>query len=242
MTSLLLSCGDIEANPGSPPDDRGDTPLALHDDGQQDQHSCHSQSSSQLPQSLHQGVMTILKNTMKRMEANQVKHADVIKQKLKTVSDLSIERMRNVEGNQSAMASDIRELTSHCQNLLIENRALKDRLNFLNEQCESLENHRKRNNLIFLGLARCEDESWKDRAEVKTVIRQGMGLCVEIQIERAHRAGKAIVAKLLSYQQKMLIFESARRLNEADGFDNVYIKEDFSRTETEKARTWKQSP
>ena len=75
MTSLLLSCGDIESNPGPSPDSRGDnTPLESRDDGPQDQHSGHSQSSSQLPQSLDQDVLTILKDTMKRMEANQVKH------------------------------------------------------------------------------------------------------------------------------------------------------------------------
>ena len=103
MTSLLLSCGDIESNPGPSPDGRGDsTPLASHDDGLQDQHSCHSQPSSQLPQILYQDVMTILKDTMKRMEANQVKHADATEQKLKIVSDSIIERMRKVEESQSA--------------------------------------------------------------------------------------------------------------------------------------------
>ena len=65
--------------------------------------------------------MTILKDTMKQMEANQVKYADAVYQKLKMVSDSIIERMRKVEENQSAMASDIREFTSHCQTLVIEN-------------------------------------------------------------------------------------------------------------------------
>ena len=87
------------------------------------------------------------------------------------MSDSIVERMRKVEENQSAMATDIRELTSHCQKLVLKNRALKDRWDFLNEKYESLENHSKRNNLVFLGLERCEDEWWDNCAENdKTVI------------------------------------------------------------------------
>lgn len=61
-----------------------------------------------------------------------------------------------------------------------------------------------------------------------------MGLHDEIQIERTHRAGKAIVVRFLSCQKKMLILKNACRLNESDDFDNAYVKEDCLRTVRQK--------
>ena len=42
--------------------------------------------------------------------------------------------------------------------------------------------------------------------------------------------GKAIVVRFLSYKQKMLVLTNARKLKTANGYDNIYVKEDFSET------------
>ena len=138
------------------------------------------------------------------------KHADAVKQQLKLVSGSIIEWMRKVEENQSAMADDIRELTSHCQNLLKENRALKRSLGFHHRQVQVAGKPQQKEHAHFLGLATFEKDLWDDCVEkVKTVIREGVELRDEIRTKRAHRAGKAIVVKF-SNQQKMLILKNAR--------------------------------
>ena len=62
---------------------------------------------------------------------------------------------------------------------------------------------------------------------MKEVIHEGMGIAEEVHIERAHRAGKAIVARFLSYKQKMAVLLKARELKNSD-YDHIYVREDFS--------------
>ena len=65
---------------------------------------------------------------------------------------------------------------------------------------------------------------------MKEAIREGMGITEDILIERAHRSGKAIVAKFLSYKQKTTVLTQARKLNQSETFKNIYVREDFSET------------
>ena len=66
--------------------------------------------------------------------------------------------------------------------------------------------------------------------KVKACMREGMVFTERMEIERAHRVGKAIVVKFLSCKQKMLVLTNARNLKTSDGYDNIYISEDFSET------------
>ena len=54
-----------------------------------------------------------------------------------------------------------------------------------------------------------------------------MGMAEEVHTEPAHRAGKAIVARFLSYKQKMAVLSKARELKNSD-YDHIYVREDFS--------------
>ena len=92
------------------------------------------------------------------------------------------------------------------------------------------DNQSRRNNLLFLGFepARGGPESWQDcERKVKKVIHEEMGIAEEIHIERAHRAGKVIVARFLSYKQKMAVLSKAREPKNSD-YDHIYVREDFS--------------
>ena len=57
--------------------------------------------------------------------------------------------------------------------------------------------------------------------KVKGCISEGMGITERMEIERAHRVGKAIVVKFLSYKQKMLALTNAHKLKTSDGYDNI---------------------
>ena len=69
-----------------------------------------------------------------------------------------------------------------------------------------------------------------------------MGITERLEIERAHRAGKAIVVRFLSYKQKMLVLTNARKLKTSNGYDNIYVREDFSETVQKKTSSTDEGP
>ena len=96
-----------------------------------------------------------------------------------------------------------------------------------------MENQSRRNNLVFTGFASVKEgfESWEDcERKVKACVKEGMGTTERLEIQQAHRPGKAIVVRLLSYKQKMLVPTNARKLKTSNGYDNIYVREDFSET------------
>ena len=98
-------------------------------------------------------------------------------------------------------------------------------------KCDSLENHSRRNNLLFFGLQKeRERESWEDCEEiVKKVIKDGMGISENIDIERAHRIkNDVVVVKFLSFKQKNTILLKSSTLKRSDSYKNITVREDFS--------------
>ena len=76
-------------------------------------------------------------------------------------------------------------------------------MNYLTEKCDYMENQSRRNNLVFTGFASVREgfESWEDcERKVKACVKEGMGITERLEIKRAHRAGKAIVVRFLSYK------------------------------------------
>ena len=124
-------------------------------------------------------------------------------------------------------------LHSECQALRSDNQDLRGTVNYLAEKCDYMENQSRRNNLVFTGFASVREgfESWEDcERKVKACVKEGMGITERLEIERAHRAGKAVVVRFLSYKQKMLVLTNARKLKTSNGYDNIYVREDFSET------------
>ena len=138
-----------------------------------------------------------------------------------------------MEEELTQLASDVGELHTQYQAVWRENQELRNAVGFLGSKCDYLENQSRRNNLLFLGFPavpagtehfdECEGKG-------KEAIREGMGKKEDILIERAHRSGKAIVAKFLSYKQKTTVLTQARKLNQSVTFKNIYVREDFSET------------
>ena len=66
--------------------------------------------------------------------------------------------------------------------------------------------------------------------KVKACIREGTDITERMEIEQAHKVGKAIVVKFLSYNPKILVLTNARKLKTSDGYNKTYVREDFSET------------
>lgn len=241
IAGFLLTCGDVESNPGPGPgsSDRGivaDNTTGTH--APYDQYSTDNNNSSYRfygdpsPLGRFQAELShTLNQAITRMETTSRQQGQNIEQRLRRVEDKIDHRLRAVEDNQGQLHSDMRELHSQCQSLWEQNEDLRSSVNHLTSKCDSLENQNKRNNLLFFGLstARGVFESWEEcELKVRQAIREGMGITEEINIERAYRSGRVIIARFLSYKQRMLVLSNAHRLNGSDTFSNIFVREDFS--------------
>ena len=219
-----MLAGDIESNPGPEGSKQRSMSMDQIHSGQ-----VSDEVQVQHMKSFHQDMLKSLNEALCRMEANQVKHAEEVEGRLKEVADSFTQRLSQVEEQQSRLAEEVTGMRAEYEELSRENLYLKQQLDDVVAKCDVLENHSRRNNLIFFGLEQHGRETWEDcEAKVREVIREGMGISDFIDIERAHRMGRAIIVKLLSYKQKALILQNSRKLRNSQYFQNTYVKEDFS--------------
>lgn len=229
VAALLLLGGDIEQNPG--PNPSSPAKSANNSEGRGSPMSMTSQSvpippdSSAMMDALFQRLQQMHNTTKQEIVESQNAAMDSLKKDMKTdMNDLK-------ESLSSQLKARTDKLQNQCSNLQKENKDLKGMINELSLKCDSLENHSRRNNLLFFGVRKdLDNESWGDCEEsVREVISEGMGINEFVDIERAHRIkGNAIVVKLLSYKQKSLILSKSRNLKRTEDFKNVTVREDFS--------------
>jgi hypothetical protein len=242
LALLLLTCGDIEMNPGP-----GDA--EFYRQPQQDHYAYNAtepfrdrdwqrqRNSSELNQ-IQSLMAHTLNQAVSRLEASTQQQGKNIEEQLKKVETKIVRRLQDIEENQKELHNDIEWLRSQCDNLNTENKGLKKNIDYLNEKCDYLENQSKRNNLVFFGFPPVRSfETWQESEEkVKDVLVNGLGFNESIQIERAYRAGKTIVTQFSSYKQKMAILSCAKELKNVSRFKHIFIGEDFSQTVQEKRR------
>lgn len=232
---LLLLGGDIETNPGpnSPvkstltTSDGRDTPVAMTSQP----HPPNLQDIGAMDAILQRLQQMEDKNTMtsRRMEESLISRLEETQSKV--VDSLKKDMHELKESLSSQLTTKTDQLQEQCSNLQKENHELKGMINDLSSKCDYLENHNRRNNLLFFGLRKDSvQESWGDCEKlVRVVLSDGMGITENIDIERAHRTkNNAIIVKLLSFKQRSMILSNSRKLKRSDNFKNVTVREDFS--------------
>lgn len=129
------------------------------------------------------------------------------------------------------MVKMVNSVVDRIQDMEVAWGTMEDRVRWLEEKVDYLENQSRRNNIVLYGVGEEEDESWDMTSEiVRHVIRQTGVAMNERDIERAHRVGhgrypRPIVCKLAHYKVKEEIIRSARFLRGT----GVAISEDHSR-------------
>ena len=168
---------------------------------------------------------------------------------VKMLKDLDV-KMTTVDKKMDSMSANIQEQLDKMQNDLAqatkENKELKEKVEKLEEKLDDMEGRSRRNNLIFHGIPHLQGktETWSDcENSVKTVLKDDLGIDVEVEIERAHRlrgghrSGQCtspIIACFRSFKDKERVLAERRKLKENN--PNVYINEDFSPRVREKRR------
>lgn len=239
LVTLLLSCGDIEVNPGPNPDPNSGPNSVLNDRGE---YHSNNASACYVPTDRHYGnqpffshlhseMAQTLNEAVSRIETMNRQQGHTIDQRLKRVEEKIDRRLNAVETRQDQLSSNMDALHRQCQSLRAENNDLRDTVNRLTGKVDHLDNQNRRNNLIFSGFATTGGtyETWEySEKKVRQVIQDGMGITEKIFIERAQRYGKSILVKFLSYKQKMLVLSNARSLRGSEQFSHIYVNEDVS--------------
>ncbi|KAL8573968.1 hypothetical protein ACOMHN_029415 [Nucella lapillus] len=124
-----------------------------------------------------------------------------------------------------------------------ENRRMKEEVRMQAEKIDYLENQSRRQNLMFYNIPKQQqEETWDDCEQaVQQVIKNILNITTDVVIERAHRVGSAIRAKLHSFRDEHLILKNAHKLKQynetkEDKRQKIGISEDFSQTVRNKRR------
>ena len=226
LVGYLLACGDVEPNPG--PGQSSEDGTELQNGAADSLLQAHNNQTSF--DCLHADMAHTVNQAVSRMETASQQQGKKIEEGLGSIEDKIDRRLCEVETRQTQLADCMDSLHSECQALRSDNQDLRGTVNYLAEKCDYMENQSRRNNLVFTGFASVREdfESWEDcERKVKACVKEGMGTTERLEIERAHRAGKAIVVRFLSYKQKMLVLTNARKLKTSNGYDNITSEKTF---------------
>ncbi|XP_070193891.1 uncharacterized protein [Littorina saxatilis] len=144
-----------------------------------------------------------------------------------------IKEMKNGFANLQEEVREVREEVSEVwrmnNELKSENDVLKTKVERLEAKTDDLECRSKRNNVMFYGLPREENEKWEDcEATVRELIVDKLELAGDIQFDRVHRVSakpdSPVIARCCFYKDKELILKAKRKLKGSD----IFIGEDFS--------------
>ena len=232
--SLLMRAGDVESNPGP---GRGGNSSGVGAKGATVQTRLRD-SVTESPDRAGSGVggEGSIMNEMKRLFAE---FSTQQQQQHQMSTDKVLTKMNELETkiNQKfdAVNTEIEHLQTDVSVLQEENEVLRtaydelaQRVVTLEQRADDQESRSKRNNLLFFGIKRDENETTQaSENKVKDILRQNLELTDNIEFDRAHRVGTKseapIIVKCTFYKDKLKILRNKSKLEGTQ----MYVKEDF---------------
>ena len=142
----------------------------------------------------------------------------------------------DIKGHFSAMQEEVNELRREVEDLKRENQELKDHrealwksVDGLERKTDDLECRSKRNNLIFYGLEKRDNETTANCEErLNELFTDTLELSESVPFDRVHRLGDKpnapLIARCTYYKDKAKILKAKNKLKGS----NIFIGEDFS--------------
>ena len=236
--SLLAGCGDVESNPGPNPDDtntesRPMRQTRLHSvaggvgGGGKDRPGNAAANTSKVGagasplRSAPQPTLTDVMMKLTSMDNN-------MSTLLEDVSDIK-DRLGTVREEVNELRREVNELRQENQELRDHRDALWSKVEGLDRKMDNIECRSKRNNLIFYGFDRRNDETPVSCEErLNELFTDTLELAESVPFDRVHRLGdKAdapLIARCTFYKDKVKILKAKSKLKGT----NLYIGEDFT--------------
>nr|KAG5690170.1 hypothetical protein BaRGS_013627 [Batillaria attramentaria] len=125
---------------------------------------------------------------------------------------------------------EVQELREEVSGLRRENQELRDKLSDMELKTDDLECRSRRNNVLFYGLKKGDDEQGAEGCErtVKNFLRDKLGFTEDVIFDRVHRTSSKpnapIVARCAFYKDRVQILKTKSKLRGSD----IFLGEDFS--------------
>jgi regulator of replication initiation timing len=170
-----------------------------------------------------------IENAQTVLQSQQAESTMTLQDKLSLVEKNINEKLEKLEQENQMLSDDIAAMQTKMEVMEEENMCLRGSMSNLERKLDYLEIQSRRCNLLFHGIPRKMNETWKDCEDsVQKIIIEDMKVSQNIIIERAHRVCSAIIVKLFSFKDKVLLQQSAKNL--ASSNSGVSVREDFSQT------------
>lgn len=215
---LLQQCGDIESNPGPPKVDQ-QRQTRLNSKGEVDRRdSMGKKTEDAAAEPTLKDVMSKLSS----MDSKFDKRFDLLKEEVMAACAEMKEEVR-------VLKEEVTSLHQENESLRQENQDVKRRLDNMSLKLDDLEGRSRRNNLLFYGLERKEDETNQDCEQaVQQLLSSKMGLRQPVAFDRVHRVSNKkdspIIARCTFYKDRTDILRGKLKLKGTD----VFVGEDFS--------------
>ncbi|KAK7497235.1 hypothetical protein BaRGS_00011529 [Batillaria attramentaria] len=208
LAQLLQMSGDVELNPGP-------------------------------PKSVEKTIQTRLTTERKNSETGEPSLGDVMAKlgSMEISIDSKLDSLRSeVNDTCTTLKSDMNDLKEEVLNLkarneelLQENLDLRDRLHEMDSKIDDLENRSRRNNLLFYGISRPENETNEEcEKAVQDFLTDKLELEEPVSFDRVHRLGgradSPIIARCTFFKEKMTILGAKKKLQGS----KLSVGEDFS--------------
>ena len=236
--SLLLRAGDVETNPGPPKRDnvgggmsgggagRGSTVQTRLSVSGPDQSYANAAGGGDNHMMVE--IRKMFTDFGAQQQVQQQQSTDKVLAKMSELEtnislkfDAVNKEIEAVQTDMSVLQQENDELRSTCD-------ALWQRVVMLEERADDQESRSKRNNLLFFGVKRDENESAQaSENKVKALLREKLEINETIDFDRVHRVGNKtdapLIARCTLYKDKLKILRSRNKLEGT----TMYIKEDF---------------
>ena len=236
---LLLMAGDVERNPGPGPGDN-DGPSAnlrqttLRLGASRDRNTAAGVIANHpvYPELTLADLMGKLSN----MEYTVNEKLDGVRTDVNLKLDSIKEDVNKIRHQVGGLQRDMNSLSDHVGSLQKENEILRkendklsERLTRVERKADDLEGGARRNNLLFYGLDREDNETANDCEErLRELCTDQLELAEDIEFDRVHRVGTKqnapIIARCTHYKDKIKILRAKQKLKGTP----VFIDEDFS--------------
>lgn len=229
--SLLLQCGDIESNPGpNPPQSKdkmrqtrlasagaGGTRASMENPGNPQ----GGASSQPVKEPTLTDVMSMLQALGNRMDSK----LDEVKEEVHTLREEYTAMQDEVRG----LREEVSGLRQQNDDMLKSHAALTEQMEDLARKTDDLEGRSRRNNLIFHGLERRDNETSADCEDtLRDLFTDRLELSQDVEFDRIHRLNSKpdspVIARCVFYKQKLAVLKAKSKLRGT----NIFIGEDFS--------------
>ena len=167
----------------------------------------------------------------------QDKNSDKVMNRISELESSINKQFESVKKEVETLQTEVNILQEENDELRLQCDSLWQRVVNLEERADDQEARSKRNNLLFFGIKREEQETAQDcERKVKTMLTEKMGMSADIPFDRVHRLGNKtnapLIARCTFYKDKINILKSSNKLKGTD----LYVNEDFPVTVRDKRK------